>query len=111
MSTRAHLPATSRSARSSAGGSRPAATHPVHVQGASFQVVSRTGGRGRVYPWERHWEDTVSLEDCEVVDVITRFDADRGIYLVRCRKLEHEHTGLMANVEVVSPTRRPPPAA
>jgi hypothetical protein len=37
------------------------APHPVHVHGASFQVQSRTGGRGTVYPWERGWKDTVLL--------------------------------------------------
>jgi FtsP/CotA-like multicopper oxidase with cupredoxin domain len=77
------------------------APHPVHVHGASFQVVSRAGGRGQVFPWERGWKDTVLLEDGETVDVLIRFDAFRGRYLIHCHKLEHEDSGMMANFEVV----------
>lgn len=77
------------------------APHPVHVHGASFQVESRTGGRGRLYPWERGWKDTVLLNDQETVDVIVRFDAHRGLYLMHCHKLEHEDMGMMVNFEVV----------
>jgi len=77
------------------------APHPVHVHGASFQVQSRTGGRGAVYPWEQGWKDTVLLEDGETVEILIRFDAFRGIYLIHCHKLEHEDMGMMANFEVV----------
>jgi len=77
------------------------APHPVHVHGASFQVVSRTGGRGQVFAWERAWKDTVLLEDGETVDILIRFDAFRGRYLIHCHKLEHEDSGMMANFEVV----------
>jgi len=77
------------------------APHPVHVHGASFQVVSRSGGRGRVYSWERGWKDTVLLEDRETVDVFIRFRAYRGIYLMHCHKLEHEDMGMMSNFRVV----------
>jgi blue copper oxidase len=77
------------------------APHPVHVHGASFQVVSRTGGRNRVFPWELGWKDTVLLNDRETVDVLIRFDAYRGVYLMHCHKLEHEDMGMMSNFEVV----------
>jgi blue copper oxidase len=77
------------------------APHPVHIHGASFQVVSRTGGRGRVFDWEKGWKDTVLLDDKETVDVLIRFDAHKGIYLIHCHKLEHEDMGMMANFEVV----------
>ena len=77
------------------------APHPVHVHGASFQVQSRTGGREQVYPWERGWKDTVLLEDGETVEVLIRFDAFRGIYLLHCHKLEHEDMGMMSNFKVV----------
>ena len=80
------------------GGNGP---HPVHVHGASFQVVSRTGGRGQVFPWERGWKDTVFLNDGETITVLIRFDAYRGIYLLHCHKLEHEDMGMMANFEVI----------
>jgi len=77
------------------------APHPVHVHGASFQVQSRTGGRGTLYPWEGGWKDTVLLEDRETVEVLIRFDAYRGKYLIHCHKLEHEDMGMMSNFEVV----------
>src|SRR5215204_5294605 len=77
------------------------APHPVHVHGASFQVVSRTGGRGRLFPWETGWKDTVLLEDRETVDILIRFDGYRGEYLLHCHKLEHEDMGMMSNFVVV----------
>jgi FtsP/CotA-like multicopper oxidase with cupredoxin domain len=80
----------------SAGG----APHPVHVHGAHFQVLSRTGGRGRVFPWEKGWKDTVLLERRERVEVAIRFDSYAGVYLLHCHKLEHEDKGMMLNFEV-----------
>jgi len=77
------------------------APHPVHVHGASFQIQSRRGGRGKLFPWEQGWKDTVLLEDRETVEVLVRFDAFRGVYLIHCHKLEHEDMGMMANFEVV----------
>ena len=77
------------------------APHPVHIHGASFQVEARSGGRNQVFPWERGWKDTVLLEDKETVDVLIRFDAFKGMYLIHCHKLEHEDMGMMANFEVV----------
>lgn len=80
------------------GGNAP---HPVHVHGASFQVISRTGGRGRLFPWESGWKDTVLLNDHESVDVLIRFDGYRGKYVIHCHLLEHEDMGMMSNFEVV----------
>jgi blue copper oxidase len=77
------------------------APHPVHIHGASFQVISRSGGRGKTYPWEAGWKDTVLLEDSETVEVLIRFDGYKGMYLMHCHKLEHEDLGMMANFEVV----------
>lgn len=78
------------------------APHPVHVHGTSFQVVSRTGGRRRLFPWEEGWKDTVLLHDRETVTVRLRFDSRyKGRYLLHCHKLEHEDAGMMLNFEVV----------
>jgi FtsP/CotA-like multicopper oxidase with cupredoxin domain len=77
------------------------APHPVHVHGVPFQVVSRTGGRGEVFAWEKGWKDTVLLEDGETVDVLIRFNHFTGLYLMHCHKLEHEDMGMMSNFEVV----------
>lgn len=81
--------------------SERSAPHPVHVHGTHFQVISRSGGRGRVFPWERGWKDTVLLLDGETVDVLVRFDHYRGLYLLHCHRLEHEDGGMMLNFEVV----------
>lgn len=75
--------------------------HPVHVHGTSFQVLGRTGGRGRVYPWEQGWKDTVLVNDGETVDVLVRFDRFRGLYVMHCHQLAHEDAGMMANFQVV----------
>lgn len=80
------------------GGNAP---HPVHVHGASFQVVSRSGGRGRLFPWESGWKDTVLLNDKETVDVLIRFTGYRGAYVMHCHQLEHEGMGMMTNFLVV----------
>ena len=80
------------------GGNAP---HPVHVHGASFQVQSRSGGRGVVFPWEGGWKDTVLLLDGETVEVLIRFEGYRGMYLLHCHKLEHEDMGMMSNFQVV----------
>jgi FtsP/CotA-like multicopper oxidase with cupredoxin domain len=80
------------------GGNAP---HTVHVHGASFQVVSRTGGRARLFDWEGGWKDTVLLNDRETCDVQIRFDGYRGLYVIHCHQLEHEDMGMMSNFEVV----------
>jgi FtsP/CotA-like multicopper oxidase with cupredoxin domain len=49
---------------------------------------------------ERGWKDTVLLNDRETVEVLIRFDAYRGLYLLHCHKLEHEDMGMMSNFEV-----------
>jgi FtsP/CotA-like multicopper oxidase with cupredoxin domain len=87
--------------RFTTGGNAP---HPVHIHGAVFEVVSRTGGRNQVFPWELGWKDTVLLEDGEVVTVKIRFSDNcnrNSLYLMHCHKLEHEDGGMMANFMVV----------
>ena len=90
------------------------APHPVHIHGCVFQVESRTGGRGTLFPWEAGWKDTVLLQDGETVSVLVKFEeaklaepagsplaAERHQhYLIHCHKLEHEDAGMMANFVV-----------
>jgi blue copper oxidase len=71
------------------------------VHGASFQVVSRSGGRNKLFAWESGWKDTVLLEDRETVGVLIRFDSYKGQYVMHCHKLEHEDMGMMSNFEVI----------
>ncbi|NTZ63468.1 multicopper oxidase family protein [Agrobacterium tumefaciens] len=79
------------------------APHPVHVHGTHFQVQEGTAPDDRirpVYPWERGWKDTVLVRTHETVDVLVRFDAYEGRYLLHCHKLEHEDHGMMMNFVV-----------
>lgn len=41
------------------------------------------------------------LNDRETVEVLIRFDAYRGLYLLHCHKLEHEDIRMTSNFEVV----------
>ena len=74
--------------------------HPVHMHAVHFQVLSRTGGRARVFPWERGWKDTVLVFRGETVEVVSRFDNHRGMFLLHCHNLEHEDMGMMMNFQI-----------
>jgi FtsP/CotA-like multicopper oxidase with cupredoxin domain len=75
-------------------------THPVHLHATHFRVVSRTGGRGVLMPWEAGRKDTVLIWPNETVEVAVRFTAQRGLFLLHCHNLEHEDMGMMANILV-----------
>lgn len=74
--------------------------HPVHLHGTHFQVASRTGGRGMVFPYEQGWKDTVLVMPLERVEVLVRFSAYPGLFLLHCHNLQHEDLGMMLNVAV-----------
>ncbi|RMX01750.1 hypothetical protein EBQ25_03625 [Allofranklinella schreckenbergeri] len=74
--------------------------HPVHMHGAHFQVVGGAAADGqprRIEAWEKGWKDTVLARPGEAVDVLVRFDAYEGNYLLHCHNLEHEDGGMMMN--------------
>jgi FtsP/CotA-like multicopper oxidase with cupredoxin domain len=77
-----------------------AVPHPVHAHGGQFRVLSRSGGRGQVFPWERGLKDTVLLMALETVEVAVHFPEHRGLFLLHCHNLEHEDDGMMINFEV-----------
>jgi FtsP/CotA-like multicopper oxidase with cupredoxin domain len=74
--------------------------HPVHVHAGQFRILSRTGGRGRVMPWEAGLKDTVLTLPGERVDLAVRF-VYPGVFLLHCHNLEHEDMGMMLNFQVV----------
>jgi FtsP/CotA-like multicopper oxidase with cupredoxin domain len=74
--------------------------HPVHLHATHFRVISRSGGRSQVMPWEVGGKDTVLLHPFETVRVAVRFTAHRGLFLLHCHNLEHEDMGMMANILV-----------
>jgi FtsP/CotA-like multicopper oxidase with cupredoxin domain len=75
--------------------------HPVHLHATHFRVLSRTGGRGQVMPWEAGRKDTVLLHPFETVRVAVQFTEQRGLYLLHCHNLEHEDMGMMQNIRIV----------
>jgi len=74
--------------------------HSVHVHATHFQLLSRTGGRADILPWERGGKDTVLVMPEERVEVIARFDRHPGIFLIHCHNLEHEDMDMMLNFRV-----------
>lgn len=73
--------------------------HPMHLHVTQFKVLGRSGGR--LAPHERGWKDTVRVDAGETVKVLTKFDAQQGLYVFHCHNLEHEDNGMMANLEIV----------
>lgn len=73
--------------------------HPMHVHGAQFQVVWRSGGA--LLPSDAGWKDTVLVFPAETVRVVVRFAHYRGLYLLHCHNLEHEDDGMMANINIL----------
>ena len=74
--------------------------HPIHLHATHFRVLSRTGGRGQVMPWEQGLKDTMLIYPDETVRVAVRFDAYRGLFPLHCHNLEHEDSGMMINLQV-----------
>ncbi|MEU4191141.1 multicopper oxidase domain-containing protein [Kribbella sp. NPDC026611] len=74
--------------------------HPVHVHLAPFQVLSR-GGKEKPGDYDQGWKDTVDIRPAEVVEVLVRFTAHKGKYLIHCHNLEHEDMAMMAAFETI----------
>ncbi len=74
--------------------------HPVHMHEVQFQILSRSGGRARLFPWEAGWKDTVLVQPGETVEVIAEFARHRGRYLLHCHNVVHEDGGMMMNFEI-----------
>lgn len=70
--------------------------HPMHMHGAHFRVLSRTGP---ATPTDAGWKDTVLVHVGETVDIALRFDKP-GLFLLHCHNLEHEDHGMMLNFVV-----------
>jgi spore coat protein A len=68
--------------------------HPVHVHLAPFQVLRRGGKKPG--PSDGGWKDTVDIRPAEVVEVLVKFTAHKGKYLIHCHNLEHEDMAMMA---------------
>jgi len=70
--------------------------HPMHIHGAQFQVLGRSGGFHSGYQ-DEGWKDTVLLMPGERVRLLVRFGAFTGLFLYHCHNLEHGDAGMMRN--------------
>lgn len=74
-------------------------THPFHIHGAFFQVITENGRKPR--PESAGWKDTVVVDG--ETELLVRFNhsADRqNPYMYHCHILEHEDGGMMGQFTV-----------
>ncbi|WML34043.1 multicopper oxidase domain-containing protein [Clostridium sp. OS1-26] len=72
-------------------------SHPFHIHGVQFQVLSRNGQEPPAN--ERGWKDTVLVHPNENVRIIVKF-TKKGLFMYHCHVLEHEDAGMMGQFEV-----------
>jgi FtsP/CotA-like multicopper oxidase with cupredoxin domain len=77
--------------------------HPVHIHLIDFKILTRTGGRNRVFGFERGPKDTVYLAENETVTVIARLGPQPGRYMMHCHNLVHEDHDMMHQLWVRPP--------
>jgi FtsP/CotA-like multicopper oxidase with cupredoxin domain len=94
--------------------------HPVHIHLVDFQILSRTGGPGKVLPHEMGPKDVVYVGEGEVVKVAMRFRLNPdnpseyhtankgGRYMVHCHNLPHEDHDMMVQFAVGDPAVNDP---
>ncbi|WP_442969871.1 multicopper oxidase domain-containing protein [Roseibium sp. Sym1] len=74
-------------------------SHPFHIHGTRFQVLSENGGRPR--PEYRGWKDTVLVTGrCEIQVTFARPASPDAPYMYHCHVLEHEDAGMMGQFAV-----------
>jgi len=77
--------------------------HPVHMHLIDFQIISRSGGRRTVLPYETAGlKDVVLLEPGEVVNVVAMYGPWNGLYQFHCHNLIHEDHNMMAVFNVTA---------
>ncbi|GKT03342.1 multicopper oxidase family protein [Furfurilactobacillus entadae] len=74
--------------------------HPFHMHGCHFLILSRNGHAP--YPNEHGYKDVVGVNAGETVRIRVKFDV-LGVFMYHCHILEHEDTGMMAQIEVFDP--------
>ncbi|KAF0412275.1 multicopper oxidase domain-containing protein [Pediococcus acidilactici] len=74
--------------------------HPFHIHGCQFQLIDRNGHA--VNPNEHGWKDTIGVNPNETVRIKVKF-TKLGIFMYHCHILEHEDTGMMAQIEIFDP--------
>ncbi|KAH8155670.1 uncharacterized protein LAJ45_00680 [Morchella importuna] len=76
-------------------------SHPVHIHLIDFQIISRTGGRNAIQPYEAvALKDVVLLGTNEKVRVLARYAPWDGVYMFHWHNLVHEDHDMMAAFNV-----------
>src|SRR3712207_361401 len=95
--------------------------HPLHIHLVDFQILSRSGGSGRVEAWEKGPKDVVYVGEGETIDVLVHYamapkaypdgrstgkagaTGDRGgRYMIHCHNLSHEDHDMMGQFFVAA---------
>ncbi|KAF2746317.1 Cupredoxin [Sporormia fimetaria CBS 119925] len=85
------------------GEGRGGGTHPVHIHLVDFQILSRTGGRNQVRPYEgAGFKDVVWLNSGEKIRVVARYAPWNGVYMFHCHNLIHEDNDMMVGFNVTN---------
>lgn len=74
--------------------------HPFHIHGCQFQLLDRNGHEVNLN--ECGWKDTIGVNPNETVRIKVVF-TKLGIFMYHCHILEHEDTGMMAQIEIFDP--------
>ncbi len=77
--------------------------HPVHIHLIDFKILSRTGKRVGVQPFERGPKDVVYVGENETVKLIAKFGPQAGRYMLHCHNLVHEDHDMMHQFWVEAP--------
>ncbi|WP_251129516.1 MULTISPECIES: multicopper oxidase domain-containing protein [unclassified Exiguobacterium] len=72
-------------------------THPFHIHGVQFRIISRDGNPPADY--EKGWKDTVAVAPDERVKIELTF-TETGTFMYHCHILEHEENGMMGQLNV-----------
>lgn len=70
--------------------------HPMHLHGAHFRVLNRSGLHSETF-MDEGWKDTVLLMPEERIRLLVRFGKHPGLFLYHCHNLEHGDAGMMRN--------------
>ncbi|KAI5791979.1 Cupredoxin [Geopyxis carbonaria] len=78
-------------------------SHPIHIHLVDFQIVSRSGGRGAVTPYEAAaLKDVVLLGTNEKVTVLAKYAPWDGVYMFHCHNLVHEDHDMMGAFNITA---------
>jgi spore coat protein A len=75
-------------------------THPMHLHGYHFRVVSVNGEPP--HPGDAGWKDTVAVYPSQTVTVRPYFDYFTGVYVFHCHAAEHGDMSMMGQMEVTA---------